>query len=419
MKDTEERDKDEDPLEKMPPQLRIVDIWDYNFYEELENIMELINDYNYIAMDTEFPGCPEVPTTMTDDYGYQLVKVNVDSCKLIQLGITLFDKDGNTAPGHCCWQFNFKFDKDSEKSADASIRVLIDAGIDFDRHRTNGIDHLDFSYSFLSSGLVLNPDVNWICFHGTHDFGYMYRVLSNSPLPDSEDGFFVNLNKYFPNLYDTKYMKNEIEDLRGGLQKTGEMMNLERIGMQHQAGSDSWLTGLVFFGLWNKFLVGKEIEKLYNRVIYGLGISENDEGYIELYTNKTEELERRQREIEEHESYQTFDHNPYYDMPHHTNDNYAMYMPEGGYPANAYNQPQMMHQPPMPPMGGFNTQMAPNMPQNHYAVSPNPMEYSEDDGSKWRPSKNLDMQYAGQYQMSRHPQGTGQPEEYHNYGNSY
>lgn len=249
MKDTDERDKEGDPLEPKPPHERIVDIWDYNFYEELDKIMELITEYNYIAMDTEFPGCPEVPQTMTDDYGYQLVKVNVDECKLIQLGITLFDKDGKTPPGDCCWQFNFKFDKDSEKSADASIRVLMDAGIDFEKHRTIGIDHMDFAYAFLGSGMVLSPEVHWICFHGSQDFGYMYRVLANSPLPDAEDGFFCDLSKYFPKLYDTKYMKNEFEELRGGLQKTGELMNLERVGTQHQAGSDSWLTGLVYFEL--------------------------------------------------------------------------------------------------------------------------------------------------------------------------
>ena len=31
---------------------------------------------------------------MTDDYEYQLVKINVDELKLIQLGITLFDDKG-------------------------------------------------------------------------------------------------------------------------------------------------------------------------------------------------------------------------------------------------------------------------------------------------------------------------------------
>jgi len=249
MKDSEEREEDQDPFPKVPPQARIVDVWEDNFYEELEKIIELLSIYNNVAMDTEFPGCPEVPPSVTEDFGYQLVKVNVDRCKLIQLGITLFDDKGQTPPGQCCWQFNFKFDKNTEISAEASIRVLIDAGIDFEKHRTSGIDHLNFAYYFMTSGLVLNNDVKWICFHGSQDFGYMYRVLANCPLPESEDSFSHELKKYFPVLYDTKFMKHEIEELRGGLQKTGEVMNLDRIGIQHQAGSDSWLTGLVFFDL--------------------------------------------------------------------------------------------------------------------------------------------------------------------------
>lgn len=150
-------------------------------------------------------------------------------------------------------------------------------------------------------------------------------------------------------------------------------------------------------------------------MIYGLGISENDEGYIELYTNKTEELERNRRELEEHDGYQSFDHSSYYYMQNHHPEGY---MPEGN-PGYAYNPQPIMHpNPPMPPMG-FNPSMGAGMPQNHYAVSPNPMEYSEDDGSKPPPPHPLDMPYNGQYQMPRHPTGTGQPEEYHNYGNSY
>eukprot|EP00344_Euplotes_crassus_P003653 CAMPEP_0197004632 /NCGR_PEP_ID=MMETSP1380-20130617/24307_1 /TAXON_ID=5936 /ORGANISM="Euplotes crassus, Strain CT5" /LENGTH=408 /DNA_ID=CAMNT_0042423491 /DNA_START=17 /DNA_END=1243 /DNA_ORIENTATION=+ len=408
MKDSEERDDEKDPMMEMHPQNRIVDIWEHNFFEEMDKIMALIPEYNYVAMDTEFPGCPEVPASITDDYGYQLVKINVDQCKLIQLGITLFNKDGKPPPGQCCWQFNFKFDKDHEKSAEASIKVLIEAGIEFDKHQTIGIDPLDFSYYFLSSGLVLNKEVKWICFHGTHDFGYMYRVLVNTPLPDSEDAFSLDLNKYFPALYDTKYMKHEIEELRGGLQKTGELLNLERIGMQHQAGSDSWLTGLVFFELCKTYLNGKDIDKEFNNVIYGLGISENDEGYIELYTNKTEEIERRQREMDEQNDYQQFDHN-YYDMGHHQPDNYPMYM-QDVYQSNPYSGQPMMHHPsPMSSMG-FSPSMGQNMPQGHYAMPQNSSDYQEDDGN---------MQYTSQYQLGRHPQLSGQPEDYHNYGNGY
>jgi CCR4-NOT transcription complex subunit 7/8 len=83
----------------IPIPTRIIDVWEDNMFEELERIMSMISIYNYIAMDTEFPGIVHVPRTKTDDYEYQLVKINVDELKLIQLGITLFDSDGVAPAG--------------------------------------------------------------------------------------------------------------------------------------------------------------------------------------------------------------------------------------------------------------------------------------------------------------------------------
>ena len=145
----------------------------------------------------------------------------MDMLKIIQFGISLTDKAGNPPPGNCCcWQFNFKFDLKfvfffflllllllllllfllfllllliifpfershlnqplfplfsllffppllfrNDMYAEASIKVLETAGINFERHLEYGIDVNDFGDLLMSSGLVLFDNVKWISFH--------------------------------------------------------------------------------------------------------------------------------------------------------------------------------------------------------------------------------------------------------------
>ena len=41
---------------------------------------------------------------------YKMIKMNVDKLKVIQIGISLADEEGNVPKGVNTWQFNFKFD---------------------------------------------------------------------------------------------------------------------------------------------------------------------------------------------------------------------------------------------------------------------------------------------------------------------
>jgi len=62
--------------------------------------------------DTEFPGVVARPIGSfrgSSDYHYQTLRCNVDLLRIIQLGITLCDENGELAPGVCTWQFNFQF----------------------------------------------------------------------------------------------------------------------------------------------------------------------------------------------------------------------------------------------------------------------------------------------------------------------
>ena len=83
------------------------------------------NGYTYIGMDTEFPGIVYNLNTINEDFYYQTMKKNVESTKLIQLGISLTNKDGELPKNFPhTWQFNLKFDIDNDKYSEESINLL-------------------------------------------------------------------------------------------------------------------------------------------------------------------------------------------------------------------------------------------------------------------------------------------------------
>lgn len=247
--------------------LEIVEVWEDNFEEEMEKIMKLVEKYNYVAMDTEFPGV----YYQGDQYtGYNLIKTNVDALKLIQVGITLADEDGNTPKPTSTWQFNLRFDLTSDLHSHDSISMLKEAGINFELLAERGIDPVLFADGFLSSGLILNEDINWITFHGAFDFAYLIKVLSNGYLPPNLDKFKVSLKQYFPSVADIKVIMKEVHDLKmGALAKLARDLDLKRIGTMHQAGSDAEITLRCFFKLKEEYFKTGINPKLLNKV-FGL-----------------------------------------------------------------------------------------------------------------------------------------------------
>lgn len=72
------------------------------------------------------------------------------------------------------------------------------------------------------------------------------------------------------------------KNLKGGLQEVADQLEVERQGPQHQAGSDSLLTGGTFFKMREMFFEDHIDDAKYCGHLYGLGAS-----YIQNGSNST------------------------------------------------------------------------------------------------------------------------------------
>ncbi|PKI52323.1 probable CCR4-associated factor 1 homolog 7 [Punica granatum] len=265
--------------------IHIREVWNDNLEDEFVLIREIVDDYPYIAMDTEFPGMVLRPVgtfKSITEYNYQALKANVDLLKLIQLGLTFSDENGNLptcgTDKYCIWQFNFReFNPDVDVYAHDSIELLSQSGIDFGKNNEKGVSVIRFSELLMSSGVVLNDSVHWVTFHSGYDFGYLLKVLTCQSLPSTQSAFFDHIRIFFPVLYDIKHLMKFSNSLHGGLNKVAELLEVQRVGICHQAGSDSLLTCSTFMKLKENYFGGAP-EK-YAGVLYGLGVDGGQNAY--------------------------------------------------------------------------------------------------------------------------------------------
>ena len=248
--------------------------------------------------------------TTKADYHYQTLRCNVDLLRVIQLGITLFNEDGEMPPAHptdssglnsstyqnlapcpCTWQFNFRFSLQEDMYNQDSIDFLAQAGLDLDMHEKSGIDPQEFGALMISSGLVLLEDVRWISFHSGYDFGYLVKIMLCKPLPEVEEDYRKLLSIFFPAIYDIKYMvkhaqRNQIVNnsplsagaaniltslgQKSGLQDLADELGIKRVGSAHTAGSDSLLTGKIFWDVRRNIFNGTIDDDKYLGQVWGL-----------------------------------------------------------------------------------------------------------------------------------------------------
>ncbi|KAG2192415.1 hypothetical protein INT47_007881 [Mucor saturninus] len=282
----------------------IKEVWAENLEEEMAYLRDLVEEYPYLAMDTEFPGVVARPIgtfKTSSDYHYQTLRCNVDLLKIIQLGVTFADQYGNLPSNICTWQFNFKFNLSDDMYAQDSIELLTKSGIDFKKHEEYGIDVEHFGELLISSGFVLLDDVKWISFHSGYDFGYLLKVLTCSVMPADESEFFELLRTYFPCIYDIKYLMKSCKNLKGGLQDIADDLQVARIGPQHQAGSDSLLTCTTFFKMRQMFFEDRIDDQKYLGYLYGLKCSPNNTS-VQALTTATNNLSLAISEDNHHKS---------------------------------------------------------------------------------------------------------------------
>ena len=253
--------------------------------------------------------------TSRADYHYQTLRANVDLLSVIQLGITLFDENGNTPPPHgengpfqhsavpCphTWQFNFKFSAELDMYNQESIDFLAANGMNMEMHELQGIDPRDFGAMLITSGLAMFDDVRWISFHSGYDFAYLVKIMHCKPLPDDEVEYRKLLSLYFPAIYDIKFMCKTAQrsqmingstplsasassiltslGTKSGLQDLADELNVKRIGTAHQAGSDSLLTGKIFWEVKRAIFHGVIDDEKYIGQVWGLnGVNATQQG---------------------------------------------------------------------------------------------------------------------------------------------
>ena len=120
---------------------------------EFAMIQEAIAMYPFVSMDTEFPGTifkQDKGIIQEDDpvINYHYMKSNVDALKIFQLGLTLFDSEGNLpdfgTPYCYVWEFNFRdFDIHKDYYVPESIKLLERQDIDFVKNKEKGIDSME------------------------------------------------------------------------------------------------------------------------------------------------------------------------------------------------------------------------------------------------------------------------------------
>ncbi|CAK9067360.1 unnamed protein product [Durusdinium trenchii] len=222
------------------PEKHIIEVYNWNLDHEFNNLLAAASGdasgNAILAIDMEFPGfLRQEPRICARAARYQTVRENVDRLRLIQLGAAVADADG-TVRG--AWSFNLKFDIEVDLHTEKSMQFLRAAGLDFPRHKKEGIDPVVLGRKLANSSLVGQRAPSWVTFAGSYDLAYLLKLLtSGQPLPRDYHSFDVQLSIFCRR-------HHELRDVlpSGSLDAWARYFAVQRYGRSHTAGSDALLT---------------------------------------------------------------------------------------------------------------------------------------------------------------------------------
>mmetsp|Transcript_106875 Transcript_106875/g.189936 ORF Transcript_106875/g.189936 Transcript_106875/m.189936 type:complete len:368 (+) Transcript_106875:71-1174(+) len=225
-----------------PNDKEVQDVWAWNLDQEFNNLLAAAagdaSGGAILALDVEFPGfIRQEPRAGARSARYQALRENVDCLRPIQIGAAVAGADGSLRG---VWSFNLQFDVDTDLHTKKSVDFLRAAGLDFPRHKKDGIEAALLGRMLASSMLVGQHGRApwWVTFSGAYDLGYLLKLLtSGRPLPRDFSSFDVALNAFCPRHHE---LRDELP--HGSLDALSRKLSVQRYGRAHTAGSDALLT---------------------------------------------------------------------------------------------------------------------------------------------------------------------------------
>ena len=166
--------------------VQVTEVWASNEEEELSLLRALCRDFPIAAVATSLElasdlRAPPFPCTLDDSY--EAVRAAVDGVLSAQVGLALFNQDGELPPGGRVWRFHL-----GEGEAEGKA----------DPYRVCGA-LAACRYAAMLKGI-------WVTWDGAHDMAYLVRYLNGGSLPGLRGRFLHLCNAFFPQLYDLKVL---------------------------------------------------------------------------------------------------------------------------------------------------------------------------------------------------------------------